>query len=193
MSAEGIWNGSAPAQQQSAIFHDVITKDGHPVDLRNAPGWQSPINHHSKGESDHRIDENWGLRGAEDDGPADAETLLHFRSDISRHIVAGDRPVLFFLRPNEGLTVARVEGTGRLLVTLREEAGDAILVDGAVVYDSAAHFGQSATSVSSTELCSLSASSSDEGIDGTCRLVFLAQTYVHCLSGVLALLIRLGS
>ncbi|CAN0351128.1 unnamed protein product, partial [Ectocarpus sp. 12 AP-2014] len=40
----------------------------------------------------------------------------------------------------------RIEGTGRLLVTLREEAGSAaaVVIDGATVHDSAAHFGHEA-------------------------------------------------
>ena len=76
--------------------------------------------------------------------------LLHFRADFSRHLLSGGRPALFFLRPNESLAVTRIEGDGRLLVTLREEAGAAgVVVDGAVVHDSAAHFGHAAIQVSS--------------------------------------------
>ena len=77
--------------------------------------------------------------------------LHHFRANFSRHLLSGGRPALFFLRPNESLAVTRIEGDGRLLVTLREEAGAAglVVVDGAVVHDSAAHFGNAAIQASS--------------------------------------------
>ena len=77
--------------------------------------------------------------------------ILHFRADFSRHLHSGGRPALFFLRPNESLAVTRIEGDGRLLMTLREEAGAAgvVAVDGAVVHDSAAHFGHAAIQASS--------------------------------------------
>lgn len=73
---------------------------------------------------------------------------FHFRTDFSRHLSHGDQPALFFLRSNEGLAIIRVEGNGRLLMTLREEAGARVMVDRAVVHDSAAHFAQDATLVS---------------------------------------------
>lgn len=85
---------------------------------------------------------NFDDTGADDEG-----RLLHFRSDFLRHLADVNSPALFFLRPNEGLAVTRVEGTGRLLVSLRGETGDRVLVDGAVVYDSAADFAHSATLV----------------------------------------------
>lgn len=78
--------------------------------------------------------------------------LVHFRTDVSRHLVSGERPVLFFLRHNENLAVTRVEGAGRLLMTLREEAGaEVVAVDGAIVHDSAAHFGDAAINVSRSQ------------------------------------------
>lgn len=80
--------------------------------------------------------------GAGGDGP-----LLHFRSDFFRQFDDENCPALFFLRPNEGLVVTNVEGTGRLLVSLTGETGDGVLVDGAIVYDSAADFAHSATLV----------------------------------------------
>ena len=84
----------------------------------------------------------------EEDGEL-ARDLVHFRTDVSRHLVSGERPELFFLRPNESLAVTRIEGAGRLLVTVREEEGvaAAVAVDGAIVYDSAAHFGHAAVQV----------------------------------------------
>ncbi len=80
-----------------------------------------------------------------------ARGLVHFRTDLSRRLACGDRPELFFLRPNESLAITRIEGSGRLLVTVREEAGAAALVavDGAIVYDSAAHFGHATVQVRS--------------------------------------------
>lgn len=88
-----------------------------------------------------------GSRFEEDDEVA--RDLVHFRTDLSRRLASGDRPELFFLRPNESLAITRIEGSGRLLVTVREEEGAAALVavDGAIVYDSAAHFGQAAVQV----------------------------------------------
>lgn len=83
------------------------------------------------------------------DSEADSKgPLLHFRSDFTRQLADGNRPAIFFLRSNEGLAVTRVEGSGRLLVTLRVEAGEGVLVDDAIVYDSAADFAHSATLVS---------------------------------------------
>ncbi|CBN75907.1 hypothetical protein Esi_0206_0034 [Ectocarpus siliculosus] len=81
----------------------------------------------------------------EGDGGAGGDLML-FRTDVSRHLVSGEQPALFFLRPSENLSVTRIEGTGRLLVTLREEAGSAaaVVIDGATVHDSAAHFGHEA-------------------------------------------------
>lgn len=87
-------------------------------------------------------------RNVEDDGGL-AGDMVHFRIDASRHLVSGERPALFFLRPNESLAVTRIEGAGRLLVTLREEAGAGavVVIDGATVHDSAAHFGHAAIQV----------------------------------------------
>lgn len=84
----------------------------------------------------------------EGDGGADGDMML-FRTDVSRHLVSGEQPALFFLRPSESLCVTRIEGIGRLLVTLREEAGSAaaVVIDGATVHDSAAHFGHEAIQV----------------------------------------------
>lgn len=85
----------------------------------------------------------------EGDGGAGGDLML-FRTDVSRHLVSGEQPALFFLRPSENLAVTRIKGTGRLLVTLREEAGSAaaVVIDGATVHDSAAHFGHEAIQVS---------------------------------------------
>lgn len=87
--------------------------------------------------------------GSEEDADGSARDLLHFRTDAPRHLVCGGRPELFFLRPNESLAVTRIEGSGRLLVTVREEAGAAavVVVDRAIVHDSAAHFGHAAVQV----------------------------------------------
>lgn len=74
--------------------------------------------------------------------------FAHFRTELSHRLVSGERPVLLFLRPNESLAVTRIEGVGRLLVTLREEAGAALVVVDAVVHDSAAYFGQAAIQAS---------------------------------------------
>ncbi|CAB1112706.1 unnamed protein product [Ectocarpus sp. CCAP 1310/34] len=81
----------------------------------------------------------------EGDGGVGGDLML-FRTDVSRHLDSGEQPALFFLRPSESLSVTRIEGTGRLLVTLREEAGSAaaVVIDGATVHDSAAHFGHEA-------------------------------------------------
>lgn len=87
-----------------------------------------------------------------EDGGGLAGDLVHFRTDASRHLVCGEQPAMFFLRPNESLGVTRIEGAGRLLVTLREEAGAAanVVIDGATVHDSAAHFGHVAVQVGLT-------------------------------------------
>lgn len=86
---------------------------------------------------------------SEEDDDEPARDLLHFRTDAPRHLVYGGRPELFFLRANESLTVTRIEGYGRLLVTVREEAGAAavVVIDRAIVHDSAAHFGHAAVQV----------------------------------------------
>lgn len=89
--------------------------------------------------------------GSVEDNDGPARDLLHFRTDAPRHLLYGGRPELFFLRPNESLAVTRIEGSGRLLVTVREEAGAAavVVVDRAIVHDSAAHFGHATVQVGS--------------------------------------------
>lgn len=83
------------------------------------------------------------------DGIVTSGHAMHFRSDFSRLLVSGGHPSLFSLRSNEVLLVSRVEGVGRLLVMLHEETGatSGIVVDNAVVHDSAAHFGHSPVKV----------------------------------------------
>ncbi|CAM9971703.1 unnamed protein product, partial [Hapterophycus canaliculatus] len=99
-------------------------------------GATPPLLHVQSDESNVNFEENCCRSG---------EDLVHFRTDASRHLVSGERPALFFLRPNENLAVTRIKGSGRLLVTLREEAGaEVVAVDGAIVHDSAAHFGDAA-------------------------------------------------
>lgn len=103
----------------------------------------SQVQPESAGRSKESVDRNV------ENGGELAGDLVHFRTDASRHLVCGERPALFFLRPNESLAVTRIKGAGRLLVTLREEAGAAavVVIDGATVHDSAAHFGHAAIQV----------------------------------------------
>lgn len=134
------YEGQEPRQQGVQICVDFPEGTGDDakqsaLGSRNQgkPGLEKDF---AKGES------TFGDSEADSEGP-----LLHFRSDFTRQLADGNRPAMFFLRSNEGLAVTRVEGSGRLLVTLRVEAGDGVLVDDAIVYDSAADFAHSATLV----------------------------------------------
>ena len=118
-------------------------EDGNALFGSNQPGFAGPDDARQP-PSEERL-----AGGSVEDDDGTAGDLLHFRTDAPRHLVCGGRPELFFLRPNESLAVTRIEGSGRLLVTVREEAGAAavVVVDRAIVHDSAAHFGHAAAQV----------------------------------------------
>eukprot|EP00752_Nemacystus_decipiens_P001794 g1733.t1 len=131
---------SSPAPSAAIPAGPLAGEDGNARLVSNQPG--SP---ERDGTPSPLLSQDRLVGGSEeDDGPA--RGLLHFRTDAPRHLVSGGRPELFFLRPNESLGVTRIEGSGRLLVTVREEAGAAavVVVDRAIVHDSAAHFGHAA-------------------------------------------------